>query len=193
MRLNAIQLISAQLSLAWLSPARFFKFCPPLKMDPFTNDFNCAQAKFVLLAAPTSFSSQLSSAQLSSAQFHSAQSGSAQPSSVQFSPAQLNTAQLSSAQLTSPQLASARLNLACFFRCFIPPKMGPFTNNLNCAQEGFGLLAATTPFSAQLSPAQLSSAQLNSAQLRRAQLSSAHQSPAQLSATHLSSAQLNLA
>ena len=78
--------------------------------------------------------------------------------------------------------------------------MGPFTNNFNCAQEGFWLLAAPTPFSAQLSPAQLSSAplssgelssaQLSSVQLSSAQLSSAQLSPAQLSSAQLSSAQL---
>ena len=131
-------------------------------MEPFTNDFNRAQVKFVLLAAPTPFSSQLSSTQLSPAQLSPAQLSAVQSSSAQYSSAQLSSAQLSSTQLTSARLGSAQLNLACFFRCFTPHKMGPFTNNFNCAQEGFWLLAAPTPFSTRLSPPQLSSAHLSS-------------------------------
>ena len=113
-QLSSAQFISlqpslSQLSSAQLSPARFFKFFTPLKMDSFTNDSNCAQAKFVLLAAPTPFSSQLSPAQLSSAQLSSAQLSPAQLSSAQLSSVQLSSVQLSSAQLSSARLTSARL------------------------------------------------------------------------------------
>ena len=70
--------------------------------------------------------------------------------------------------------------------------MGSFINDFNCAQEGFWLLAAPTPFSAQVSPAQLSSAPISSGELSSAQLSAVQLSSAQLTSAQLSSAQSSL-
>ena len=89
-------------------------------------------------------SAQSGSAQLSSAPLRRAQESSAQLSSAPFSSAQRSPAQLSSAQLSSPRLGSAQSSL--IFQIFHPPQMGRFINDFNCAQAGFWVLAAHTPF-----------------------------------------------
>ena len=105
-----------------------------------------------------------------------------QLSSVQLSSAPLSSGEPASTQFSSAHLSSAKLNLGRFLRLCTAHKMRPFINDFNCAQEGFWLLAAPTPFSAQL---KLSSAPLSSGELSSGELSAAQLRPAQLSSQQL--------